>query len=224
MNPFIPKASRHAIRRWMCLPFLGALALFVTSCTHPRDRDYPVTKGVARNAALPDASLYQVTSSWTNDLNRTLLLKSLGGSPQVVTLFFTKCEYACPALVHDMKAIEAALPADLRARVGFALITFDTERDNPAALAAYRAIHSLPSHWTLLQGGTDDTLELAALLGVKFKKDARGQFAHSNILSLLSAQGELLYQQVGLNQKPEAMAEQIVREMMSVRTSEGTKP
>lgn len=213
MNPLVPNDSHHLIRQGMSLALLGVLALLITSCAHPRGGDAPNSTGAAHKASLPERSLYQVSSSWTNDLNQAQRLTALSGRPQVVTLFFTKCEYACPALVHDMKAIEDALPAELRPRVGFTLITFDTERDTPATLAAYRAVHALPPHWSLLQGGPDDTLELAALLGVKFKKDARGQFAHSNILSLLNAQGELLYQQVSLNQKPEAMAERIVREM-----------
>jgi protein SCO1/2 len=42
-------------------------------------------------------------------------------------------------------------------------------------------------------------LELAALLNVKFKKDAQGQFLHSNVLTLLNAKGEIVSQQVGLN-------------------------
>jgi len=40
--------------------------------------------------------------------------------------------------------IEAALTPDLLARVGFTLGLFDTKRDTPAALAAYRLTHALP--------------------------------------------------------------------------------
>jgi protein SCO1/2 len=39
---------------------------------------------------------------------------------------------------------------------------------------------------------------LAALLNVKFKKDAQGQFLHSNVITLLNADGELVCQQLGL--------------------------
>ena len=45
----------------------------------------------------------------------------------------------------------------------------------------------------------DDVLELAALLGVKYKRDARGQFAHSNVITVLDANGEIVSQQIGLN-------------------------
>jgi protein SCO1/2 len=43
-------------------------------------------------------------------------------------------------------------------------------------------------------------LELAALLGVKYKQDARGQFSHSNIITVLNSEGQVVHQQIGLNQ------------------------
>ena len=166
-------------------------------------------KELSASNSVSDRSLYQLDSAWTNDASAAIKMTSLGGRPQVVTMFFANCEYACPVLVHDMKKVEAALPEDLRTKVGFVLVSFDSERDTPAALATYRKNHELPPNWTLLRGAPDDILELAALLGVKFKKDARGQFAHSNILTLLNAGGEVTHQQIGLNQSPDETVKQI---------------
>src|SRR5688572_19287788 len=58
-------------------------------------------------ARLSDNSLFHLDSTWTNDASRTVKLASLQGRPQVVTMFFSTCAYACPILVHDMKRIEA---------------------------------------------------------------------------------------------------------------------
>jgi len=159
-------------------------------------------KETGAGTPLSDRSLYQLDSVWTNDASTPLHLAALKGRPQLVTMFFASCEYACPILVHDMKRIEAALPANLRTNVGYTLVSFDSERDRPAALAQFRRNHKLEAGWTLLHGAPDDVLELAALLGVKFKKDARGQFAHSNIITVLDANGEIVFQQVGLNRDP----------------------
>jgi len=151
--------------------------------------------------AFTDKSIYQVTSTWTTDQNRLIKLSALAGRPQVLVMFFANCQYACPILVNDLKRIQAALPPDLRPRVGFTLVSFDTKRDTPAALAAYRRAHALSANrWTLLHGEPDDVLELAVLLGVKFKETANGQFAHSNVITILNAQGEIVHQQTGLNQ------------------------
>ena len=159
-------------------------------------------KELSATSPLSDRSLYQLDSSWTNDTSAALQLESLGGRPQVITMFFAKCEYACPLLVHDMKRLEAALPENMRSNVGFVLVSFDSERDTPAALAEYRRNHNVAAHWTLLRGAPDDVLELGALLGVKFKKDLRGQFAHSNVITVLDAKGEIVFQQIGLNRDP----------------------
>ena len=148
-----------------------------------------------------DKSLYQTESNWATDQGKNVKLGELGGRPQVVLMFFANCQFACPIIVNDLKRIEAALTPELRTRVGFTLVSFDTKRDTPAALAAYRRTHALfAENWTLLRGEPDDVLELAALLGLKFKEDANGQFAHSNLITILNAQGEIVHQQIGLNQ------------------------
>jgi protein SCO1 len=148
---------------------------------------------------LSDGSFYQLESPWTNDSGAALKLRALSGRPQVVSMFFASCQFTCPILVNDIKRIEAALPENVRTNVGFVLVTFDSERDTPEALAAYRKAHGLPSNWILLRGAPDDVLELAALLGVKYKKDFRGQFAHSNVITVLDSGGETVRQIAGLN-------------------------
>jgi protein SCO1 len=159
-------------------------------------------KELPASGPLSDGSLYQLESSWTNDVATGLKLVSLRGRPQVLTMFFASCQFTCPVLVQDLKRIEAALPENVRTNVGFVLVSFDSERDTPDALAAYRKIHGLPSNWALLRGAPDDVLELGALLGIKFKKDLRGQFAHSNVITVLDGEGEIARQIVGLNRDP----------------------
>lgn len=151
--------------------------------------------------AFTDKSLYQVDSRWTTDARKQIKLGELGGRPRVVAMFFANCQYACPLIVNDMKQIEAALTPAQRARVGFTLVSFDPKRDTAEALAEYRRVRDLAAErWTLLRGEPDDVQELAALLGVRYKQDARGQFAHSNVITVLNADGEIVHQQVGLSQ------------------------
>ncbi len=148
---------------------------------------------------LSDKSIYQLDSFWTNDAGAAVKLDSLRGRPQIVAMFFANCTYACPLLVYQMQQMESALPAALRDKVGFTLISFDSERDTPAALCQYRQAHGLDKgRWTLLRGSPDQVLELGALLNVKFKKDAQGQYLHSNIITLLNSDGEIALQNVGL--------------------------
>jgi protein SCO1/2 len=90
------------------------------------------------------------------------------------------------------------------------MVSFDSRRDTAAALADYRRSRQLTAeNWTLLHGQPEDILELAALLGVRYKEDAYGQFMHSNVITLLNAKGEIVFQQTGLNSDPQEMISQI---------------
>jgi protein SCO1/2 len=172
---------------------LFAQALFAEDAKPPCCRELPNT------APLTDRSIYQLESKWTSDVGRTVPLRVFRGHLQVVAMFFTICESSCPVIVDDMKNLQAALPEALRDKVDLLLVSFDTERDTTAVLHAYREKMHLPAdHWTLLRGAPDDVRELAALLGVNFQKDARGQFMHSNLITVLNAEGEVIHQQVGI--------------------------
>lgn len=143
-------------------------------------------------------SLYQAEAAFTTDASRSFTLGELRGRPVVLAMFFASCGYACPLIVSDMQAIRGRLPAELRDRAAFVLVSFDVARDTPAALAAYRAQRGLDGQWILLHGDDDSVRELAALLGVKYKQEADGAFSHSNLITILNPQGEIVHQRAGL--------------------------
>lgn len=183
-------------------------ALPAADATPPCCAPAPQAAAAACCAAVPapavarpvsDRSIYLLGSPWTTDGERPLLLAALRGRPVVLAMFFAQCEYACPVIVNDIKRLRAQLPAGLRERAQLVLVSFDPVRDTPAALRTFRARMGLDAQWTLLRGEADAVQELAMLLGVKFKQDARGQFAHSNVLTLLNAEGEVAHQLAGLN-------------------------
>ncbi len=184
---------------------LLAAAAFAAEPAKPAAND---TKPPCCRAALDlgkptDKSLYLLDSTWTSDVGRQIKLGALRGRPQVVALFFTHCEYACPILVGELKAIEGRLPPEVLGKVDFLLVSIDSKRDTPAELATFREKRQLArERWSLLRGGADDVRELAALLGVNYAEDARGQFAHTNLITLLNAEGEIAFQHAGLRQDP----------------------
>lgn len=165
---------------------------------------------VAPPAEFSEKSLYQTESKWTTDAKKQIKLADLKGRPQVVVMFFASCQYACPILVHDLSRIEVALKPELREKVGFTLVSIDTRRDTPEVLAEFRKTRSLsPTNWTLLLGESDDVLELAALLGVKYKQEASGQFAHSNIITVLDGDGKIVHQLTGLGRDIKATVREL---------------
>ncbi len=179
----------------------------------------PCCRVLAPNTPIIDKSLFQLESIWTSDQDKRVKLSVLHGRPQVVALFFTRCEFACPIIVQDLQRIEAALPENLRGKVEFLLVSLDSERDTVEALRAFREQRKLPlANWTLLRGANDDVRELAALLGVNYQKDARGQFAHSNLITVLNAAGEIVHQQVGLRQEPTDTIKALTKAAAPVRS------
>jgi protein SCO1 len=156
---------------------------------------------------LPATSLYQAEVGFTTDVATPFRLAELRGHPVALVMFFSSCTYACPATVADLTRIRDALPAATRAITRIVMVSFDAERDTVAVLHQFREARALDANWVLLRGTDDSVRELAALLGVKFKRGADGSFAHSNLITILSPEGEIVHQRAGLTGGlPEATA------------------
>jgi len=104
-----------------------------------------------------------------------------------------------------MKSIESSL-GDSADEIGFVLASIDTRNDTPEKLKRFAIENNLGSEWLLLHGSENDILELAAMLGVQYQRSSETDFAHSNVLSVLNEDGEIVYQQNGLGLKDETVA------------------
>ncbi|MBI2516231.1 MAG: SCO family protein [Opitutae bacterium] len=161
--------------------------------------DQPVVSPASEGGqSFTKESLYQSDATFTDDTGKAFALGSLRGRPVVLDLFFASCGYACPLTVTDLLALQDRLPAELRGRAVFVLVSFDVARDTTEVLAKYRAQRGLDGQWILLRGSDDSVRELAALVGVKFKQEADGAFSHSNLFTVLNREGEIVHQRLGL--------------------------
>lgn len=168
------------------------------------------------SSSFSDTSLYNLDSSWRDHEGREHRLSDIRGKVQVVAMIFTHCEYACPRILADLKAIESRLAPG--AQVGFLLASFDTERDRPEALAAYAQEHDLsPDTWTLLHGEAGPVRELAAALGVRYSMTPGGGFAHSNVVTVLDADGEIVHRHEGLGADPTPIVTAIQEQLSAHR-------
>lgn len=147
----------------------------------------------------PSTSVYQLTDTWTNQNGQATTLDAFHGKLVVVAMFFSSCEYVCPRMIADMQRIEQELDPATRPQVHFVLASFDTQRDTPERLKQYAGQLQLPeTDWTLLHGDANTVRNLAAVLGVTYKRDEDGNFAHSVEVSLLDRDGTLLTQEGNL--------------------------
>lgn len=135
-----------------------------------------------------------------------------------MAMIFTSCPGACPLTVADLKRIENGLTAEQRARVRFVLVSFDPDTDTPSVLKKFQTTHNITAkNWTLLTGSKSAVRDLTAVLGVKYKQLGRGNFSHSNVITILDAEGVVQYQQLGLRQDP-ALSIAKVGQMVGTRS------
>ena len=63
---------------------------------------------------LPGNSVYQLDVQLTDQAGRTSAWRDRRGKPQLVSMFYTSCQYICPLIVDSGKAIEKSLTPDER--------------------------------------------------------------------------------------------------------------
>jgi len=163
----------------------------------------------AKATPLPGDSVYQLPLQLTDQQARTFDWRSRRGKPQLVSMFYTSCQYICPLIVDSGKAIEKALTPAQQQRLGIVLVSMDPAHDTPAALQHVVSERRLdPAHWTLAAPPEDDVRAVAGVLGIRYRKLADGGFNHSTALVLLDADGRILArtEQVGSQADPEFLA------------------
>ena len=159
---------------------------------------------------LSGTSIYNLTSSWTNQDGKSVTLDSLRGEPVVVAMAYTSCKDICPMIVADMVAIEDRAKQASITGIRFAFFSLDSAIDTPERLTAYANDHGLdPAHWTLYHGDDKAVRELAAALGVRYRRDASGGFDHSAIITILDADGTIVAQQPDAQVNTEEMVKKI---------------
>jgi protein SCO1/2 len=159
----------------------------------------------ATPAAVPDDSIYKLEASFSDQAGTTFTLASRQGKPQLVAMFYTSCRYVCPLIVDSAKGVEHALTESERSQLGILLVSLDPARDDTAALKSVFDRRKLdPTRWTLARTSDHDVRSLAALLGVRYRALADGEFNHTSSLVLLDAQGRRVASTTALGAKPNA--------------------
>ena len=157
------------------------------------------TTSEPKNNSISQESIYNLTSKWKTQDNKTIELKDLKGKVTVMVMIYTSCKAACPRLVADMRDIESKMPKDKLSDLNFVLVSIDPEVDTPERLKTFAKANFMDApHWTFLQGTKSTVQEFANVLAVKYKQIAPMDFSHSNIISVFNRDGELIHQQEGL--------------------------
>ena len=162
------------------------LALMTTAACDTKYRD----DDAGHESESASFSLYDLGSTWRDQLSVSRTLSSLRGRPQVMALVYTNCTSTCPLTVSAMQQVEAQAGKD----AGFVLVSLDPGRDSPARLAEFAKEHQLSVRWTLLSGDERSVRELAAAIGVKYRTVSPTEIVHTSTLTILDADGRMVAQ------------------------------
>ncbi len=182
---------------------LTTIALSQTTVDHSQHQSHDGHEQL--NAGeITEYSIFHLESRWLNHVgDAQTLAQALSGKPTVGAMIYTSCEHACPLIVNDMLKIERAMGSAAK-DVQFTLFSMDFEKDKPEQLKLYRTDKEI-GRWDLYapkEQGTE--LELAIALGIRIKPLASGDFAHSNVIFVLDAEGTPVHQQNGLGLPPDS--------------------
>ena len=167
-----------------------------TCCQMPM-ADMPASTGTSVAAT---ATPLDSPAVWQDDAGKKFQLAELRGHPVVISMFYASCEGLCVITRNDMQAVEASLPAAVRDRTIFVLVTLAPDRDTAAVLKQYRIEQGLAEkRWRLLRGSTAATAALAAQIHVGYGLDAAGFFRHSSEITVLDESGKIVQQQDGIH-------------------------
>jgi protein SCO1/2 len=150
------------------------------------------TLGLAAHASDRAASLYQMHEQLQNQDGKPIDLDVYRGQPVLVTMFYGSCQATCPMIIDTLRATERAIPPEQRAGLRVLMISFDPQRDTPAALQAIVGERHLDgARWTLAHADATTVRTVAALLNIQYRQLPSGEFNHSTVITLLSPRGEI---------------------------------
>ena len=142
---------------------------------------------------LPGESIYRLPITLVDQDGKTLHLSDRRGKPQLISMFYTSCQYICPLIIDTLKKTQDALTPAARGRLDVLLVSFDPERDTPARLKQVFGERKLDqASWTLARTDAPGVRKLAAVLEIQYRALANRDINHSSALVLLDVDGRII--------------------------------
>lgn len=155
-------------------------------------------------------SVYDLSLTLTGQDGKPTPLDVFRGHPVIITMFYGSCPNACPLLTTDIKRLDGRLSAAAHDRIRVLMVSFDAARDTPAKLTRFMEEHGLDStRWRLASTPEDSARDLAAVLGIRYRKLDDGEFFHSSAIILLDENGKPIARVEGIGRDPAPILAQL---------------
>jgi protein SCO1/2 len=131
-------------------------------------------------------------------------LTALRGKVVAVSFIYTACPDICPLLTQKMVQVQDELGPDFGAKIAFVSITLDPERDTPEVLKDYAQFWGAKfDGWSFLTGSPEALLAVTRGYGAFAAKNKDGSVDHTQLTSIVDAEGAMRVQYLGARFDPE---------------------
>src|SRR6516225_3626675 len=140
----------------------------------------------------------------TSQDGKQVALADLRGKVLAVTFIYTGCPDICPLVTQKMVDVQNALGARFGAKIAFVSITLDPEHDTPPVLKDYaQSWGAKPNGWMFLTGSPAAIRDATRRYGVYFAKKEDGSVDHTQLTTLVDADGRMRVQYIGWRFNPD---------------------
>jgi protein SCO1 len=138
-------------------------------------------------------------------------LADLHGKVVAVTFIYTACPDICPMLTQKMAQVQDELGSNFGSKVAFVSISLDPEHDTPEVLKDYAEFWGAKAQgWTFLTGSPEAVRDVTRRYGVFFAKKEDGSVDHSQLTTLVDAEGQMRVQYLGARFDPEEFRQDLM--------------
>jgi len=140
----------------------------------------------------------------TSQDGKPVALADLRGKVVALTFIYTGCPDICPLLTQKMVDVQDELGAEFGTKIAFVAISLDPEHDTPAVLTDYAQFWGAkPEGWSFLTGSLEAVRDVTRRYGVFFSKKDDASVEHSQLTTLVDADGQMRVQYLGARFDPE---------------------
>ena len=216
-------SKKMKIKGWMHAGFLLLATLFMISCeVKPKEMDTTQIRVVGSMdaeltspphvpAPVGDREAMQVKveleiieeEALTAKVGETVRLYVGNGGPNLVSSFHAIGEIFDKVHIEGGSMINENVQTTLIPAGGAAIVEFKVEvpeTDTPSRMKTFAEANQMAGEqWLFLRSDVETTREFASVLAVNYKQISPIDFSHSNIISVFDRNGEMVFQQEGLD-------------------------
>lgn len=140
----------------------------------------------------------------TTQDGQSMALAALRGKVVAVTFIYTGCPDICPLLTEKMAQVQDELGENFGAKIAFVSITLDPEHDTVEVLKQYAQLFGAKTEgWAFLTGPFEAIRDAAHRYGVFFARNQDGSIDHTQLTTLIDADGQMRVQYLGARFDPD---------------------